>query len=258
VFERLFGNGESAEKAESKARRDLYQKSILDFVLDDAARLKSQLGLRDQQKLEEYLESVSDIERRLVAFEGRQAQEVLAGVEIPAKGIPRDRGEHIRLLGDMMVLAFQTDLTRICTFMFANDGSNRPYREIEIAEGHHDISHHGKEQYKLDKKKKIDTYHVEQLAYVLGKMKAIKEGDATLLDNSMIVFGAGISDGDRHNHDDLPILLCGNGGGRLPSPQHFKFPNNTPMNNLFVTMLDRVGIQVEKLGDSNGVLKELL
>jgi hypothetical protein len=258
VFERLFGNGEDAEQAESKAKRALYQKSVLDFVMEDASRLKSQLGLRDQQKLDEYLESVSDIERRLLAFEKTQAQEVLAGVEIPAKGVPRNRGEHIRLLGDMMVLAFQTDMTRICTFMFANDGSNRPYQEIEISEGHHDISHHGKEQYKLEKKKKIDTYHVQQLAYVLEKMKSIKEGDATLLDNSMIVFGAGISDGDRHNHDDLPLLLCGGGGGRLPAAGHFKFANNTPMNNLFVTMLDKVGVDCEKLGDSNGNLKELL
>src|SRR6185503_15170332 len=123
-------------------------------------------------------ESVADIEKRLVAFEGSQKQDVLAGLEIPAKGVPRDRVEHIKLLGDMMVLAFQTDMTRICTFMFANDGSNRPYNEIQIAEGHHDISHHGKEQYKLDKKKRIDTYHVQQLAYILEKMKSIKEGDA--------------------------------------------------------------------------------
>jgi len=258
VFERLFGSGAEAEKAESKAKRELYNKSILDFVLDDAARLKSQLGIRDAQKLDEYLESVSDIERRLVAFEGRQSAEILAGVEIPAKGIPRDRGEHIRLLGDMMVLAFQTDLTRICTFMFANDGSNRAYREIEISEGHHDISHHGKEQYKLDKKKRIDAYHVEQLAYILNKMKSVKEGDSNLLDNSMVVFGAGISDGDRHNHDDLPILLCGRGGGRLPAPAHFQFPAFTPMNNLFVTMLDKMGVDCEKLGDSNGKLAELL
>jgi hypothetical protein len=258
VFERLFGNGKDFEETESKAKRDLYQKSVLDFVLDDAARLKGQLGERDQRKLDEYLSSVRDIEKRLTAFEGRQAQEVLAGVQIPAKGIPRDRGEHIRLLSDMMVLAFQTDMTRICTFMFANDGSNRAYPEIQISEGHHDISHHGKEDYKLEKKKKIDIFHVEQLAYLLEKMESIKEVDGSLLDNSMLVFGAGISDGDRHNHDDLPILLCGKGGGRLPAAGHFKFAPNTPMNNLFVTMLDKVGVDVETLGDSNGNLKELL
>ena len=258
VFERLFGNGKDFEESEAKTKRDLYHKSVLDFVLDDAARLKSQLGARDQQKLEEYLASVREIEKRLVAFEGKQTQEVLAGVEIPAKGIPRDRGEHIRLLSDMMVLAFQADLTRICTFMFANDGSNRAYPEIQIAEGHHDISHHGKADYKLRKKKEIDVYHAQQLAYVLENMQSVKELDGTLLDNSMVLYGAGISDGDRHNHDDLPLLLCGKGGGRLPEAQHFKFAPNTPMNNLFVTMLDKMGVDVETLGDSNGNLKELL
>ena len=258
VFERLFGSGAEVEQAESKAKRDLYQKSILDFVMDDAARLKAQLGTRDQQKLDEYLSSVRDIERRLVAFEGKQSQEVLAGVQIPAKGIPRDRGEHIRLLSDMMVLAFQADLTRISTFMFANDGSNRAYPELNISEGHHDISHHGKADYKLRKKQEIDVFHVQQLAYLLEKMQSIKEVDGTLLDNSMVVFGAGISDGDRHNHDDLPILLCGKGGGKLPAAQHFQFAANTPMNNLFVTMLDKMGVDCDTLGDSNGNLKELL
>ena len=258
VFERLFGSGATSEEAEAKAKRDLYNKSVLDFVIEDASRLKSQLGARDQLKLDEYLDGVREIEKRILAFEGQENAEVLAGIEIPGKGIPRDRGEHIRLMSDMMVLAFQTDMTRVCTFMFANDGSNRPYQEIGISEGHHDISHHGKDEIKLRKKKEIDVFHARQLAYLLQKMQVIQEVDGTLLDNSMVVFGAGISDGDRHNHDDLPILLCGKGGGRLPAAQHFRFPNNTPMNNLFVTMLDKVGVDVETLGDSNGNLKELL
>ncbi len=258
VFERLFGGGDELVKAESKAKRDLYKKSVLDFVLEDAETLRRQTGLRDQQKIDEYLESVREIERRLFSFEQADVSLALAGADVPERGVPRDRGEHIRLMGDMMVLAFQTDMTRVCTLMFANDGSNRPYREIEITEGHHDISHHGKDPEKLKKKKQIDSYHVEQLAYILKKMQSIKEPEGTLLDNSMIVYGAGISDGDRHNHDDLPLLLCGGGGGRLPGAQHFQFPKNTPMNNLFVTMLDKVGVDVETLGDSNGNLKELL
>ena len=258
VFERLFGNGDQFEEAEAKARRELYKKSVLDFVTDDADRLKARLGARDQQKLDEYLDGVREIEQRLANFENEEHGALLAGVEVPGKGIPRDRGEHIRLMSDMMILAFQADLTRICTFMWANDGSNRPYREIEITEGHHDISHHGKEADKLEKKKLIDRYHVEQLAYVLNKMQSIDEVDGTLLDNSMLVYGAGIGDGDRHNHDDLPILLCGKGGGRLPTGQHIRFPRHTPMNNLFVTMLDKVGVDVDQLGDSNGNLKELL
>lgn len=258
VFERLFGSGGDFEQAESRAKRDLYKKSVLDFILDDAFALRQKLGTRDQRKVDEYLESVREIERRLFTFEGSQNTSALAGVQIPPGGVPRDRGEHIRLMSDMMVLAFQTDMTRICTFMFANDGSNRPYREIDISEGHHDISHHGKDPDKMAKKTKIDTYHAQQLAYLLTKMQGIQEVEGTLLDNSMIVYGAGISDGDRHNHDDLPILLCGKGGGRLPAAQHFKFAPNTPMNNLFVTMLDKVGVNIENIGDSNGNLKELL
>ncbi|MCH7945928.1 MAG: DUF1552 domain-containing protein, partial [Armatimonadetes bacterium] len=195
VFERLFGNGDQFEEAEAKARRDLYRKSVLDFVTDDADRLKAQLGTRDQRKLDEYLDGVREIEHRLAKFEDEEYGALLAGVEVPGEGVPRDRGEHIRLMSDMMVLAFQADLTRICTFMFANDGSNRPYREIAITEGHHDISHHGKEAGKLEKKKLIDRYHVEQLAYVLNKMQSIDEVEGTLLDNSMLVYGAGIGDG---------------------------------------------------------------
>lgn len=258
VFERLFGNGEDLAEAEARAKRTLYNKSILDFVMEDAEKLMPRLGTRDRQKLEEYFESLRAIERRIVDVEERDFDDILVGVEVPGRGRPRDRGEHIRLMSDMMVLAFQADLTRICTFMYANDGSNRPYREIGISEGHHEISHHGKAADKLEKKRKIDEYHVEQLAYLLRKMQSIDELDGTLLDNSMLVYGAGISDGDRHNHDDLPILLCGKGGGRIKSGQHLVFPNQTPMNNLFVTLLDKVGVDVEQLGDSNGNLKELL
>jgi hypothetical protein len=157
-------------------------------------------------------------------------------------------------MGDMMVLAFQADLTRVCTFMFANDGSNRSYHQIGVSEGHHDVSHHGHDAQKLEKKQKIDTFHVQQLAYVLKRMQEIKELDGTLLDNSMIVYGAGISDGDAHNHDNLPILMAGKAGGKLATGRHIVYPNHTPMTNLFLSMLDRVGARVDKLGDSNGQL----
>ena len=225
VFERLFGSGDKFEEAEAKAKRNLYKQSILDLVEEDANDLMMRLGGRDKRKIEEYFASLRDIEKRLIHAEEDNYAQILDGVDVPDKGIPRDRGEHIRLLSDMMVLAFQADLTRVSTFMFANDGSNRPYREIEISEGHHDISHHGKDPAKLDKKKQIDRYHTEQLAYLLEKMDSIDEVDGTLLDNSMLVYGAGISDGDRHNHDDLPILLCGKGGGKIESGQHMVFLN---------------------------------
>lgn len=255
VFERLFGNGQKSEQDESLARRDLFNKSILDFVMEDAASLKGRLGKRDQMKMEEYFQAVREIEKRVVAFENTAKLEAAAGIGKP-KGIPSDFGEHIRLMGDMMILAFQADLTRVCTFMFANDGSNRSYAQIGVSDGHHDISHHGRLADKLEKKRKIDRYHVEQLAYILGRMKSIKEGNGTMLDNTLLVYGAGISDGDAHNHNNLPILLAGRGGG-LKTGQHYVFPDYTPMNNLFITMLDRVGVRVEKLGDSNGKLQGL-
>lgn len=256
VFERLFGNGEADGEA-GRAQRDRYRKSILDLVGEDASRLQAQLGRRDQRKLEEYLQGVREIERRLERIEKEHPERFLAGAQRP-KGVPADFGEHICLMGDMMVLAFQADLTRIATFMFANDGSNRNYRAIGISDGHHDVSHHGNEPDKLAKKRNIDQFHIEQLAYILHRMEQVEELEGTLLDNTMLVYGAGISDGDRHNHDDLPILLCGGGAGTLRPGRHLVYPRNTPMNNLFLSMLDRMGVPLETLGDSTGKLRELL
>jgi hypothetical protein len=256
VFDRLFGNENPDETRESRTRRNLLKQSLLDFVSDDAARLKGQLGLRDRRKLDEYFQGIREIEERLLKFESTQAERVAAGVVRP-NGVPADYGEHIRLMTDMMILAFQADLTRVSTMMFANDGSNRSYAQIGVPEGHHDMSHHGGNPVKLEKKRKIDHYHVEQLAYALKKMASIKELDGSLLDNSLIVYGAGISDGNRHNHDNLPILLAGHGGFGMPSGRHVVYQDHTPLNNLFVSMLDRVGVNVDKLGDSTGDLKGL-
>lgn len=255
VFERLFGGGDADEAEEARRRRDRYRLSVLDFVRDEAAKLKSQLGARDQQKMEEYFESVREIERRIARAEGEGGAP--AGAARP-QGTPRDYGEHLRLMGDMMVLAFQADLTRICTFMFANEGSNRSYASIGVPEGHHDISHHGKNEEKLEKKRQIDHFHVEQLAYVLGRMAKIEEPGGSMLDNTMLVYGGGISDGDRHNHDDLPILLFGRGAGTIRPGRHVRYANGTPMNNLFVSLLDRMGVPGETLGDATGKLGELL
>lgn len=255
VFERLFGNGDSIEEAANLGQRQIARRSILDFVMEDANAMLGRLGARDQEKVDEYLQSVREIEQRLVAFE--QGHPALGAANVP-KGVPQDRGEHVRLIGDMIVLAFQSDLTRVATLMFANEGSNRPYREIEITDGHHDISHHGNDPGKLARKQQIDLYHVQQLAYILDRMQAIKEpGGGTLLDNSLILYGGGISDGNRHNHDDLPLLLAGRGGGKVKGGRHMVFPSQTPMNNLFLTMLDSVGVDVEQLGDSTGKLQGL-
>jgi len=258
VFERLVGDGEAGEEAESRFRRERYRKSILDMVLDDAISLRKELGKRDVQKLDEYLEGVREIERRLERIEKENPTAMLSGAQRP-KGIPADYGEHIRLMGDMMILAFQSDLTRISTFMLANDGSNRPFRQIGITDGHHDISHHGNTADKMEKKRQIDRWQVEQVAYILERMNSIKEADgSTLLDNSMVLFGAGISDGNRHNHDDLPIVMAGSAAGSFRTGRHVKFTRETPLTNLFITMLDRVGVDVEKLGDSTGKVQGVL
>jgi hypothetical protein len=256
VFERLFGAPTAGDREEGRSRRQLFRQSILDLVSEEAQKLKGSVGARDRRKLDEYFTSIREIELRLQKFEKTDQGAALVKGQRPT-GIPGEYREYIRLMGDMMVLAFQTDSTRVCTFMFANDGNNRSFMEIGVPEGHHDISHHGMDPNKLEKKRKIDRFHVEQLAYILQRMREVKELDGNLLDNTMLVYGAGISDGDRHNHDDLPILLCGNAGGTLPAGRHIKYDNFTPMNNLFMTMLDRVGVDVEKLGDSTGELRGL-
>lgn len=256
VFERLFGSSDEAEAAESRARRRGQEASILDFILEDASTLRNRLGEKDRRKLDEYLSSVRDVEQRLAKYEGDNRQLALAG-QAPPVGMPRDRGEHIRLMGDMMALAFQADMTRVCTFMFANEGSNRPYLEIGIQDGHHDVSHHGQDADKLEKKRKIDIFHAEQLAYVIKKLASTDDGNGSVLDNTMLLYGGGISDGDRHNHDDLPILLAGKAGGRLKSGRHLVFDSRTPLTNLFLTMLDRAGVPVDHLGDSTGKLNGL-
>jgi len=255
VFERLFGSGDGAEDAEARARRNHYQQSILDYAMKDAAALRGRLGARDQYKLDEYLQGVRETEIRLVRFEN--ANKSITDAKRPL-GIPQDFGAHLRLMGDMLVMAFQTDLTRVSTFMFANEGSNRSYPMVGVSEGHHEISHHGKDPQKLDAKRRIDTFHVSQLAYILNRMNAVQDGDGgTLLDNCMIVFGGGISDGDQHNHDDLPILFAGSAGGAISTGKHINYRNGTPLNNLYLAMLEKAGLPVETLGDSSGVLAPL-
>ena len=250
VFERLFGATDAG-----RARREADRKSILDFVRDDSKELTTKLGGSDRRKLDEYLTSIRDIEQRIE----RAAK--LPPVEAPkgAKptGIPAAYQDHIRLMCDLMVLAFQADLTRVCTFVLANEGSNKPYPFIGVSEGHHDLSHHGNDPKKKQKIRDINRFHTSQLAYLLTKLKSIKEGDGTLLDHSMIAYGSGNSDGNAHNHDDLPILLAGRGCGTLKPGRHLKFAKETPLNNLWVSMLDRLNVKVAALGDSTGSLPKL-
>jgi hypothetical protein len=251
VFERLFGGGPTGASAASRTLRDRYRKSILDLVLEDAHRLRGQLGIRDKLKLDEYLTSVREIERRISRAE--EQVEPPANFARPA-GIPSDYGEHIRLMYDLMALAFAADLTRVATFVLADEGSNRSYKFLDVPEGHHELSHHGGDPDKHAKIRKINRFHVEQLAYFLGKLKSTQEGDQSLLDNSMIVYGSGIGDGNRHNHDNLPVLLAGKAGGSIKTGRHLRLPQETPLNNLYLSMLDRVDSPTEKLGDSTGRL----
>ena len=256
VFQRLFSASGKIMDA-SSLKNNGYSRSILDFVAEDARSLQRKLGVTDNRKLDEYLVGIREIELRLSRLEkDSDLKGVPDGVK-PPNPTPRSMKEHLQLLGDMMVLAFQTDQTRICTFVFANEGSNRSYNEIQVPDGHHDLSHHGRNKDKLNKIQKINRFHIDQFAYVLAKLKAIKEGQGSLLDNCMIVYGSGNSDGDRHNHDDLPILLMGKGGGTLKPGRHLVFPQNTPLNNLWLELLDRLNVDVDRFGDSNGRLKSL-
>jgi hypothetical protein len=249
VFDRLFGGGSAAERAKVKARRQ----SVIDCVREDYKDLNTKVSKQDQRKLDEYMTSIHDIEQRLERAMHMPEVKVPEGVATPT-GIPASYEEHIKLMGDLMVLAFQTDVTRIATFVIANEGSNKPYAFVGVPEGHHDLSHHGNDKVKKEKIAKINTFHVTQLAYVLGRLKAVKEGDGTLLDHCMIAYGSANSDGNAHNHDNLPLLLAGKAGGTIKQGRHVRFPKETPINNLWVAMLQRMGVKVSSLGDSTGVL----
>ena len=255
VFERLFGSPNRGESEAARSQRERNHKSVLDFVAEDASQLKAKLGGTDQRKLDEYLTGVREIELRI-----QKAQPVVevgqSRIARPA-GIPREYQDHLKLMSDLLTLAFQADLTRVATFVFANDGSNRSYRPIGVPEGHHDVSHHGNDKGKQGKIQKINRFHVAQFAYLLEKLKSVREGSGTLLDNCMIVYGSGISDGNRHNHEDLPVLLAGKGGGSIKQGRHVVYAKETPLTNLHLSLLDRMGASVPSLGDSTGRLTSL-
>lgn len=256
VFDRLFGSStDTAGQAKNKAQRVERRKSVLDFVLEDARDLQKKLNPSDNRKLDEYLYAVRDVENRLVhADKLRVGEDGIPNYQRPA-GVPREWDTHCRLMMDMVALAIQSDATRIVTFMYANEGSTRGYPEIGAPEGHHDLSHHGKSQDKQAKIAKINTYHLSKFAELVKQLAAIQEGDGRLLDNCMVMYGSGISDGDRHNHDDLPIIMLGHGGGRLTGNKHLKFPKSTPLCNLYLWMLQQAGVKADSFGDSTGVLK---
>jgi hypothetical protein len=255
VFERLFGVGSNKDRQKGLAKRRAEKRSILDIVMDDAKSMNNQLGRNDRNKLDEYLTGVREIERRIEKAESF-GPPPNPGVAAPEEGVPREYQEHMRLLFDMMLLAFKTDQTRISSFLLAHDGSNRSFSNLGVNEGHHGLSHHRNAQDKMDKIAKIDAFYTEQLAYFLERMKATEDVDGnTLLHNSMIVWGSGHSDANRHTHNDLPIIVAGNAGGKFQPGRHFELPSETPLNNLYMRMLHEAGAPVDRIGDSTGVLK---
>ncbi|MBY0586509.1 DUF1552 domain-containing protein [bacterium] len=256
VFERLFGGDNTKQSQATRARRQAYQKSVLDFVLEDAQAIGKKLGPTDKRKLDEYLSGIREIERRIEHFQSSE-QVRRPNLSLPEQ-TPKDFAQHYRLLADLLVLAFQTDQTRVATFMVGNAGSNRPYKEIDVAEGHHSLSHHGKDPHKQAQISKINRLHASQFAYFLSKLDQVKEGDGTLLDHSMITYGSGISDGDRHNHDDLPVALFGRAGGLLKPAQHLAFDVETPMCNLYMTFLHVMGLPGKRFADGEKIIDGLL
>ncbi len=258
LFDRLFAGQVVKETRRAQSVREKYRKSVLDFVLEDANRLHKTLPAVDQRKLDEYLYSVRDVEKRLSGAERlRFSEDGVPDYPRPS-GVPKELSKHAELMMDMVALAIQTDSTRIISFMFTNAGSNRSYPEIGVSEGHHELSHHGKSEQKQENIAKINRFQIDRFAYLFARLKQVRENDGrTLLDNCMLVYGSGISDGDRHNHDDLPILLAGGGGGRIKTGRHIRYQNGTPLCNLYLWMMRQMGTSADKFGDSNGQLDRL-
>lgn len=253
VYERLFGKSVSGDTAKAESYRNL-----LDFVLEDAKRLRPRLGRDDQFKMDEYLDSVRAVEKRIefaMRKDPRPWQPAVDEEQVRAAmpGVPADFREHIGVMLDLMVLAFQTDSTRVCSLMFANDVSGRNFSFVDGVRGsHHELSHHENKQEKIEQYQRINRWHVEQFATMLRKLKSIPEGTGTLLDNCMVLFGSSMSDGNRHDPDNLPILLGGRAGGTIDSGQHLQA--DVPLCNLYLSMLDRMGIEAESFGDSTAPL----
>lgn len=251
AFERMFTRQDSAERRQ----RDFVRQSILDVVQHDAQKLMQRVGQTDKRKLDEYFSSIREIELRIQRAEDED-QKALPSIEVPFGRIEAFR-EHARLMYDMMAIGFQTDTTRVATFMLDNAGGNRRYTEIGVNDAHHGMSHHRNRPEPVAKLQKIDHYLVEQFAYFLGKLDSIPDGDGTLLDQSIVLYGSGISDGNRHNHGDLPIVLAGGGGGQVTTGRYIQPEYERPMGNLFLSMLDIMGTPVDSIGDSSGRLNEL-
>ena len=256
IFERLFGSEDFHLDPATRARRAGYRKSILDMVQEDTRKLNNSLGQADRRKMDEYLTSVREIETRIQSAE-KSSQPVNPGIEKPT-GIPVTYGEYVALMFDLQVAAFRADLTRVSTMMLGREGSMRAYPEINVSDSHHPLTHHRNNPEFIEKVTQINTFHTSLFASYLSKMKAAQDGDGgSLLDNSLIVYGSGISDGNRHLHENLPILVAGRGGGSMKPGRHLAYSTETPVTNLYMTLLDRAGVHPGTIGDSAGNLVQL-
>jgi len=253
VFERMFGVASDEKDPAKRQRQAEYRRSILDLVLADAQSLKNTLGGDDRRKVDEYLSAIRDVEKRIQNTERRNSVDIPA----PTGSIPTDFAEHARLMLDLLTLAFQTDTTRVITVLMGIEQSPRNYPEIGLTEGHHGLTHHQGDKAKIEKVTQINEYHIKQFTYLLDKLKAARDGDGTLLDNAMIVYGAALADGNSHQHNNLPTVLAGRAAGTIRPGRYIRYPNETPITNLYLSMLDRIGVPVEKIGDSKARLNGL-
>jgi uncharacterized protein DUF1552 len=250
AFERLFGADDTPLDPEARARRAASRRSVLDVVAGRAQTLERELGPSDRRKLDEYLTGVREVERQIERAE-TDSREVVPPFEKP-EGIPAVYADYVKLMFDLQLAAFQADLTRIVTFMLGREGSLQTYPEIGVPDSHHPLTHHRDQPDLVEKVAKINAFHVELFAYFLGKLKAAAEGDESLLDRATIVYGSGLADGNRHTHEDLPILVAGGGAGRMAGGRHVIYPRETPLTNLFLTLLGHAGLTMDQVGDSSG------
>jgi hypothetical protein len=251
VFERLFGDGGTPEQRLAQVRED---RSILDSVKESVASLQNRLGANDRTRVAEYLDAMREIERRIQVAEKQSGESVIQLPDRPV-GAPDAYDDHAKLMFDLAALAFQADITRVFTLLLGREQSNRPYPWVGVPEAHHAISHHQNDPVKFAQAAKINTYHIELLARFASRLKATPDGDGTLLDHSLLLQGSGLSNSDQHSHIDLPLVLVGGGAGSLKGGRHLRFPQDTPMSNLHVSLLQKVGVQAEKFGDSTGLVQ---
>ena len=255
VFERLFGSVDTEKDPGKRERFGEYRRSILDMALGEASVLKSSLGGADRRKLDEYLSAIRDVEKRIQSVERNNA--VRVPVSAPAASVPDDFAEHSHLMFDLLTLAFQTDSSRVVTLLLALEQSPRNYPEIGITEGHHGLTHHSGDKAKIEKVTQINEYHVRQFTYLLDKLRSTPDGDGTLLDHSMITYGSGLADGNQHQHFNLPMVVAGRAGGTIKPGRYIRVMDETPIANLYVTLMGKMGLPVEKFGDSDGRIPEL-